>query len=84
MRQFYLSFPQLLKPEQKGYTVRSLFPNAELLTPNSPEKRKVLRLAIMIEALNYCIFQTLISRMNLFHGQLSDSYALAIDRYHRS
>jgi predicted nuclease of restriction endonuclease-like (RecB) superfamily len=35
MRQFYLAFPQLLLPDQKGYTVRSLFPNTEVLS--SPE-----------------------------------------------
>jgi predicted nuclease of restriction endonuclease-like (RecB) superfamily len=37
MRQFYLSFPHLLKPDQKGYAVRSLFPNAELLASSSSE-----------------------------------------------
>lgn len=35
MRQFYLSFPQLLTPSQKGYALRSLFPNAEILTSSS-------------------------------------------------
>ena len=36
MRQFYLSFPQLLQPNQKGYTLRSLFPNAEILASSAP------------------------------------------------
>jgi hypothetical protein len=31
MRQFYLSFPHLLAPDQKGYAVRSLFRNTELI-----------------------------------------------------
>jgi predicted nuclease of restriction endonuclease-like (RecB) superfamily len=35
MRQFYLSFPQLLTPDQKGYALRSLFPNVEILTSSS-------------------------------------------------
>jgi predicted nuclease of restriction endonuclease-like (RecB) superfamily len=37
MRQFYLSFPQLLTPDQKGYALRSLFPNAEILTSSSSD-----------------------------------------------
>jgi predicted nuclease of restriction endonuclease-like (RecB) superfamily len=37
MRQFYLSFPHLLKPDRKGYALRSLFPNAELLASSSSE-----------------------------------------------
>jgi hypothetical protein len=37
MRQFYLSFPHLLTPDQKGYALRSLFPNAEILTFSSSD-----------------------------------------------
>jgi predicted nuclease of restriction endonuclease-like (RecB) superfamily len=36
MRQFYLAFPQLLTPNQKGYALRSLFPNTELLSSPEP------------------------------------------------
>jgi hypothetical protein len=36
MRQFYLAFPQLLQPDQKGYTLRSLFPNT--LGPDQQNK----------------------------------------------
>jgi hypothetical protein len=36
----YLSFPQLLMPKQKGYALRSLFPNTELLVISSLEKRR--------------------------------------------
>jgi predicted nuclease of restriction endonuclease-like (RecB) superfamily len=36
MRQFYLAFPQLLRPDQKGYTLCSLFPNTELLSSPEP------------------------------------------------
>jgi predicted nuclease of restriction endonuclease-like (RecB) superfamily len=38
MRQFYVAFPQLLLPNQKGYTLCSLFPNTELLRSPEPWK----------------------------------------------
>jgi predicted nuclease of restriction endonuclease-like (RecB) superfamily len=38
MRQFYAAFPQLLLPNQKGYTLCSLFPNTELLRSPEPWK----------------------------------------------
>jgi predicted nuclease of restriction endonuclease-like (RecB) superfamily len=38
MRQFYLAFPQLLSPDQKGYALRSLSPNADLIVPSKSDQ----------------------------------------------